>query len=505
MLEKLTEIMKQKNTILYLIIFAVTLLLCQNFLQMHYSSDTYVLYDLGYMQYPLQYFIPDGRFISALVCFIAGFFNIPMNIYIVAMDFIGIVFISMAIYVIYNLLKKLINPSKTIFKVMLLASCFILILNQYSLEYLLFPESAVMCLGMLFLVIATKLMIEKPQDSLIKIFLLLLCAGLSYQVLLNIFPVLVILVLIVKHIIDNKPFKERTKELKKEFIDIVKIAIIFLVVILILYMILKIVDNNKRGNILGFAGIPQFSETKRIMMMTITEMWVNSCNMLPKNINNVIVILTFILLFILKARKQTIIEYIGMLMIIFIMFIIQMFIFRYNGVCERLYTFLMMVWGASLIILLTQASILEEGKRNFLIYVLVCISFIINSIFIMQNITEHIASNRVEENMGKTIKYALEKYEKQTGNTVTKFAYFIDENPQQCAVGIKPRGTSLTERKLGCRWSIDQTINYYCERKFERVKFSYKLYQKKIEGKDYTVFSEDQLIFEGDTLYMIVY
>lgn len=45
---------------------------------------------------------------------------------------------------INKILEKIINPEKVITKLMLLAGSFILILNQFTLEYLLFPESAVM-------------------------------------------------------------------------------------------------------------------------------------------------------------------------------------------------------------------------------------------------------------------------------------------------------------------------------------------------------------------------
>lgn len=99
----------KENLIEYFIIVIGTLLLCQNFLQMHYSSDTYVLYNLGYMAYPEKYFLLDGRFISAVVCYLAGLLNIPIKTYIIGMDFIGIIFISSAIYTMNKILEKLIK------------------------------------------------------------------------------------------------------------------------------------------------------------------------------------------------------------------------------------------------------------------------------------------------------------------------------------------------------------------------------------------------------------
>lgn len=113
---------------------------------------------------------------------------------------------------INKILEKIINPEKVITKLMLLAGSFILILNQFTLEYLLFPESAVMCLGVLFNVIAIKFMVDNPKCKYIKIFSALLVAVFCYQGVLNMFPVLAILVYIVKQILDKREYKVKEKE-----------------------------------------------------------------------------------------------------------------------------------------------------------------------------------------------------------------------------------------------------------------------------------------------------
>ena len=48
--------LNQKNVIEIIGIMCTTFFLCSNFLQMHFSSDTYVLIDLGYFRYPSEYF-----------------------------------------------------------------------------------------------------------------------------------------------------------------------------------------------------------------------------------------------------------------------------------------------------------------------------------------------------------------------------------------------------------------------------------------------------------------
>ena len=77
------------------------MILSNVFLKMHYSSDTYVLIDLGYMEYPKKWFLLDGRIISSIFCYIAGFFKIPYDVYIIGMDFFAILFLSFSIFVIF--------------------------------------------------------------------------------------------------------------------------------------------------------------------------------------------------------------------------------------------------------------------------------------------------------------------------------------------------------------------------------------------------------------------
>ena len=52
------EKINKKEIIKFLGILGVIIIICSNFLQMHFSSDTFVLYKLGYFNYPSEYFCP---------------------------------------------------------------------------------------------------------------------------------------------------------------------------------------------------------------------------------------------------------------------------------------------------------------------------------------------------------------------------------------------------------------------------------------------------------------
>lgn len=501
-LKKLENINKV-NVLKYLVIQLITLFICQNFLQMHYSSDTYVLFDLGYMAYPSKYFLLDGRLISTLVCYMAGILNIPMQAYIIGMNFFAIIFIGIAIYLLEKVLEDIIKPKNNILKVMLIASSFILILNQFTLEYLVFPESAVMCLGVLLNVAALKMMIENPKHKYIKIFLTLLIATLCYQGLLNMFPVLAVMTYIVKEIVDKREFKVKQKEFIVEMIKLAVIVILALVICMGVIKIGKTALNSKQDRMMHLIDFEAVMFRAETVAEYMDEIWNKCMYMLPEHTCTITLIISTIFLLVLRPKKAIFFKYILLIFMCFVICIVPMFIFN-TGVCGRVNSPLMMMWGASLIILLAQSTVVEKPRIVNILYGLVILSFIINTIFLMQNITEHIAANRVDENMGRTIKYAIEKYERETGNKVTKFSYTYDNEPQQYAVGIKPIG-SLTERKFACSWSIMQAMRYYCERDFQLTRIKYSEEYEEILRHDYTEFSEEQLIFIEDTLLLVVY
>lgn len=502
MLKKLKNIPKE-DLIKYIIIMVVTLLLCQNFLQMHYSSDTYVLYALGYMKYPSKYFLLDGRLISTVVCYLAGILKIPIKAYIIGMDFIGIIFVGLSICTVVKLLEKLIKPKSNILKLSIICASFLLVLNQFTLEYLLFPESAVMCMGLFLIIQAVRIMIENPKHKYLKIFMCLLAAGISYQGLLNIFPTLAILFYLVKEIKDERPYKEKEKEF---FIDMVKLAILVLISLGICMALVKIgtkalnSEQDRKMHLMTLEAVRLRGET---VMEYMDELWNECMAMLPKHTNTIVLVISTLLIIALKPKKEYFLQYLLILIVSFGICIVPMFMFN-TGVCGRVNVPLTMLWGVSIIVLLTLVSEKPEKKiLSKIIYMYAIVSCIINSIFIMQNISEHIAANRVDENTGATINYLVKEYEEKTGNTVTKFSFMYDRNPQQYAVGIKPM-QSLTERKFACSWCIRSAVDFYCHKDLKYTAMPREI-RDRFKNIDYKEFSEEQIIIEGDTLYMLVY
>ena len=500
-----------KNEIYILLgILGVIIIICINFLQMHYSSDTYVLYNLGYFKYPSEYFLKDGRLISTLFCYLGGILHLPIPTYIIAMDFIGMVFLAISIYIISKIFIDIIKPENKKKEILIYLASFVLILNQYTLEYLLFPESAVMCVGILFTVLAIKSFVSDKKYKYIKTCIFLLLTGLSYQGELNIFPILAILVIMLKQIKKEKKVKEFLKDIFKELI---KFAGITIVVLAISFIIVKICGNIFGQDKQSFMIINNARVLRRKINLVLyysKDVLINCISMFPKYSILVCPILTIILLTVTKAKIQTIVNYIIIVITSIISVVFPLFVVT-AAVCARLSIPAMMIFGISLLFLIANLKSDERKYKEKIISIVVISVFVLNASFIVINSTEHIAANKVDENDGMQIKYLIEKYEQETGIQVTKFGYSYDFEPQQFAVGIKPM-QSLTERKLACSWCILYAMDYYCERNFELVDFdtSILLEDKNKENinkgnQDYKAFSTEQIKFKNDTVYMVVY
>ncbi len=440
---------EKENVIKFLGILGTIIIICSNFLQMHFSSDTYVLYRLGYFNYPSEYFLQDGRLISTLFCYLGGILHLPIPVYIIAMDFFGMIFLAIAIYIIGGIFKNIMKPNSILKEVLIYLASFVLILNQFTLEYLLFPESAVMCMGVLFIVLAIKEFVNENDNKYLKIFLYLLITGLSYQGELNIFPILVLLVIIVKQIKEKKKTKEFLRESIIELVKIMAITISVLIICTLIVNICADIFHSKKESMILIRNETMLRRKLNLVKFYSRDILIKCINMLPKYSILIYPFIILALLIITKAKIQTIVNYIIYIVISFASVVLPLFIIT-AAVCARLSLPAMMILGGSLIILI--ANIENEPKewKKKLISIFVIIIFIANAGFIVINTTEHIAANKIDEAQGKQIKYMLDKYEEESGNKVTKFAYRYDPDPQQYATRNKTYGI-INRKKVGMR------------------------------------------------------
>lgn len=485
----------KENILLLSGIIIFSIIICNAFLQMHYSSDTYCLIYRGYFDYPSHYFLLDARLVSTLVCYLGGILKLPYEIYIVGLDVIGVILLSISVFILYRFMEQQFKIEKLLNRILLLIAVYVCIFNHMTVEYLLYPESAVMCLGILMIVLSSITYLTAKRYRYLKTFLLVLFGTLCYQGIVNLLPVLVIAIIFLK----NKENLTIKKTIKTYILEMLKLGILFIIVMLISYGISQIADT-----IIGDTSHRLRTDKTLLNILYFSkDVLYAQFSLMPKYLSVIVMGTTIVLLLVYSKNKLQIIHYLLTVITAYVFTLLPTLAWGY--VMARMAIGIGSIMGISLLFLVPLIQEEKEKLQNTIMIIFIVGYFIFNTMNFIRNSNEHIIANKVDQNMGTSINALLKNYEEKSGNTVTKFAYRYDFEPNKYAIGIKPL-VSLTERKFMQSWCIVEATSFYCNKHFEKgLEMPDEIYDKYFNGKNYDCFLEEQIVFEGDTMYMYVY
>ena len=488
----------KKDIFLLIGIILFSIIMCHVFLRVRYSSDSYCLMYRGYFEYPLHYFLLDGRIVSTIVCYVSGLLKLQYNVYFIILDFIGIIILSVSIFILYKYLSKILKFDRILYKILLLLATQVTIINHISIEYLLYPESGVMCLGILLCVIASIIYNESQNKKYLKVFSLVLLATLCYQGIVNLFPILTLSIFTIK----NYNEKNSLKKLIKDYIILItKLGIIFCLVMIISYGLCLIAEM-----IIGDSDFQIRSLNIALIKYNLYEGIVNNFNLLPNYLNFIIIFITSLIILQYSENKNLIIQYILICFTAYLFVFLPIFVWRY--IMARMAIAIGTLIGISLIFCLL--LIKNNDKKNIkkiIIPVIIFIYFVFNTFNFMVNANEHYKAYKKDVELGNEINKKIKEYENETGIIVTKMDYGYDKNPNFYTNGIKNKGP-LTERKFSLFYCIVEATNFYCNKNFELKTGDYLsdyICEHYFYGIDYDSFSDTQILFEGDTMYFLIY
>ena len=488
---------KKQDIILFICIWIFSIVVNNAFLQRHYSSDTMCLIDLGYFQYPLQFFLLDGRIVSTLVCFLGGIFKLPLDIYLFISYFIGIMLLALSVMLLFKFTIKYLNIENKWIKFMALLAIYTIIFNHMDIEYFIFQECCVMCAGILFSVIAAIKYLEDKQGKEYKSFIFLLIATLCYQGLLSIFPTIVItLSLLKKKDLDKK-------EISRFYIkNILIIAIMYILVMLISAVLICIFNNILDSTTNRLERVKYIFAVLKMLPGATIKILFNQINRIPKFLSIIVMGITIIIT--IKNNNLTY-KYILTIITAYVFSVLPLLVFGY--VHARLLMSIGATMGISLLFIIraleySAKSISIKNIDTLIISICVISYFIFNVVNNYINGYEHLKSCKQDEEMGKEIATIVKEYEEETGNEITKFAYCEDFQAEGRYDNLKYLGP-LTERKFAV--PVKESINYYCNKKLEFIEEMPEVYLKYFTNKDYKEFAKEQFVLVGDTLLMCVY
>ena len=491
--EKLEK--NKKEWIIWGFILLFCIIICSPLLQFHIASDTYNLMDLGYFAYPSQYFLKDARIVSTLVMYIAGFLHLPYEIFIVLMEILAVVIVAFSIYYLYKTIKEKTTVDSTKKIILTIMASSIVIFNCMSIEYLLYAECSVMCLSLLFSILAARTFTNNVKHKNIKTMLLIVVATFCYQGTVNIFLPLTLLFLFIDK--NKKSIKKNVKEIALACIIIV---LAYVINILCIYGINLLLGEEQSRISSGIFN--NFSKIGSILSYIFERALLLNYNLWPIGITLVAIAITLILL-LFQSHTKKVFEYLALVIIAMGVCIIPVFFMEVPSLEPRTATSIGAIVGMSFLYLLS----IEFNKKILmhLISISIIAFFTFNAINTIQVFATHIAGNKIDANMGMTIKYRIEEYEKETGNVVQLVAYYRDENHQDYHYGWDKKLSSFGQRAFDNYYCIIEALNYYCNRDFKRTYMSQTIYDTYFAGKDWITYSDEQIVFQDNTMYICTY
>lgn len=486
---------KKRNLIIYLILILITIIMCFPYLTEHYSSDDYTIIGYGYYKYGIEKFLNDGRVFSSVITLLAGYWNLPIKVFIQGLFYIGILISCLCVIKIKNIITK-IKPEKNLKEtVLVLGISYCIIFNFMYLENMYFAEIPIMALGILLFIKSSEKLVESKY---LKSLAYLIIGELCYQGTINFFITFTFLLLIIKN-----------KGIDKEVIKKVIISGLFCLISVGINLIqIKIC-----GKIFGLeqsrlGGIQKIPGNIIYIMLHIGNVLTDTCDFFPKYGFLIFLLILYITTFIYDLVKIK--EYSNSFNLLLISIVAIFSSVAINIVSLSSFGLGRMVFSIGALIglifmyLYCSTNIFGESKifKYFLLFAL-SIYIVMNFLnYTLQMYCNKKANEMDKEEALQVNEYILE-YEKNNNIEVKNIAFTYDKNITWNYNLFFD--TSYTSRALMIWWCNIDALNYYTGRKLETVQMDENIYYAYFKGKDWDKLDKEQFVFKGDTVFYCVY
>ena len=152
---------------------------------------------------------------------------------------------------------------------------------------------------------------------------------------------------------------------------------------------------------------------------------------------------------------------------------------------------------------------ITSNEQKIYVEILTCFifAFLCGNIAQIQSIgIDQFEKNALDENYCIEIQHRITDYEKETGIKVNNVGIAPDSIPMWTWPQSKYRTYGLNDSAMPKSWSGIWALNYYNNTNYKSVEMDDQIYNKYFIDKNWDGFYPDeQMIFRGDTLYLIIY
>ena len=116
---------------------------------------------------------------------------------------------------------------------------------------------------------------------------------------------------------------------------------------------------------------------------------------------------------------------------------------------------------------------------------------------------DHYKLNAIDKEISLSIEEKIKKYEKESGNTISKISIYKDKNLTYSYKGLFVSG-DINVRAYSSDWATKAIVVYYTKRNLQVIENDLNI-KESFKEKDWNYFDCEQLIFNGDTLHICCY
>lgn len=466
------------------------------------STDTYYALQNGFDDVAKDMFSRNGR---PIIAFIYEFFyiiKIPYTYFYYISTALALIFLVLSLWIIQKKLADLaISENRRI-----VISC-ALIINIFIVEYFMFLEKC----GFAFAIFITtvgvfnicKFFENKNKFNYICALICVVCAIFTYQGIISLFVIICI------------PFAYKNSEnLKRYILRLIEIGSIYAIAIVLDMLAFKYIFKSARletnqNYLTNF--VAMIKELKNVLL--------ESFNILPKYLFSIVIFaMVCIDILIVLKRKNKIY---GLVNIVTILIVSVVFptatIIQGSGwmAMRIIYPLASIIGVLATDIFINCSGAINDGYKNtnsffniqhlkaFVIVIMLGLSVVqycsFNSIYI-----DKYKLNYADKNRAIYIGEEIKKYQDITGEVIKKVAFYYDTTIRYPYYPDLYCNGDMLVSSFNTYWSDANALSFYLGNTYERVEQE-KKYIEYFSDKNWDSFSNEQLLFDKDTLHICIY
>lgn len=486
------------NIFIFIGMLLFTIIVCFNFLKVHFSNDAYYVYAYGY-DYYAHHFLLSNRMFSALILLIFKWLDIPLVTELSVMGVVLTFIMALSWFILYRFVIRLIQKEKSIlYNILIVGSAFLVVFNMCTAEGLLYIEVGTIPFGILFAILgACILATDKKFRYLISIILVTI-SGLFYQATSSIFVLLALVLIAIKH----------KGDIKLVIKDTIIIALIYGFAMIVNFVGVKLWDKTLQYEFRKFE-FPSISAIIGTILKFGETILIYNVGIGPKYwYLTLLIVLTIIFISGMILRKKNyfmILEYVVLILLSILVPLIPILASPTDA--QYIEPRMAMCFGSIIgILIIFLLAVVEVDKNKILLTILTiltALTFVGNSIFLIMAASSTLITNQLDKFTAQEIIKEINEYETKTGKEIKKIGVAFDKTYTMYYEG-QPALRCFNVRSMGTHWAVKEVITMYTGKGYENTTVPEEISEGFLT-KDWTSYNKEQLVFDGENLYICIY